>query len=358
MESSIRVQGVRTVKRTEERTGTDGGTTTVFGTIPEQEETSRRERLGQLFEMWVLTPFRIIWSDWRARVGTLILLGYIGMVAATLVVPYPRTNETERLLGPFQDPYFPLGADGLGQGLLRQVIHATPAMFKMIFAGAIFATVLAAVIGLVSGYKGGKVDRVLMTISDIVITVPGLILVIVLATWFEPRDPFVVGILLASHRWAGFARSLRAQTLTVREESYVEASRALDLSTRSIVTKDLLPNLAPLIAIYFMNACRGIIFSSIALYFLGVLPFSTLNWGVQLNLAYIDGGAMYSLSTAHWLIVPMVAIVGLSLGLILLAQGMDRLFNPRIRAKHDTSLETEDEEGMDSEPAARIIMEQ
>lgn len=346
------------VKHTDERTDTDGGTETVFGTIPRQEEISREERLQRLFEMWVLTPFRVIWSDWRARVGMLIILVYIAMAVSTLVVPYPRPNEADKLLLPFQNWYFPLGADGLGQGLLRQVIHATPAMFQMIFAGAIFATVLATVIGLVSGYKGGKIDRLLMTISDIVITVPGLILVIVLAAWFEPRSPLVVGVLLASHRWAGFARSLRAQTLTVREESYVEASRALDLTTGSIVAKDLLPNLAPLIAIYFMNAARGIIFSSVGLYFLGVLPFSNLNWGVQLNLAYDTGGALYSWSIAHWLIVPMIAIVGLSLGLILLAQGMDRLFNPRIRAKHDTSLESEAEEHTDSQPTTTGMIDQ
>lgn len=349
MGSSIPGQEVRTVKRTDRRTDTDGGTETVFGTIPEQEEPSETERLRRLYETWVVMPFRIIWSDWRARVGMLIILTYIVMALSTVFVPSPATNQADRLLLPFQDWRFPLGADGMGQGLLRQVIHATPAMFKMIFSGAVFATILATVIGLVSGYKGGKVDRVLMTISDIVVTIPGLMLVIILAAWFKPRSPYVVGILLASHRWAGFARSLRAQTLTIREESYVEASRALDLTTTSIVSKDLLPNLAPLISIYFMNACRGIIFSSVGLYFLGVLPFTTLNWGVQLNLAYETGGALYSWEIAHWLIVPMVAIVGLSLGLILFAQGMDRLFNPRIRAKHDTSLESEDTE--DNEPS-------
>lgn len=329
----------------------------MFGTVPEQASLSRKQQWRRTYEKWVRTPFFVIWADWRARVGMVLVSLYIlmGTVGVWLTeTPYP--NDYPRYQMPFQNLEYILGTDGLGQGLLRQTIHATPAMFKMILAGAVFATVVATVVGLVAGYKGGKVDRLLMTVSDIVITIPGLILVIVLAAWFEPRDPFVVGILLASHRWAGFSRSLRAQTLTLREESYVEASRAIDLSTLSVISKDLLPNLAPLIAIYFMNASRGIIFSSAGLYFLGILPFTTLNWGVTMNLAYSSGGSLYTWKTAHWLLVPMGAIIFLSLGLILLAQGMDRLFNPRIRAKHDTSLKTD--EDTDEDLTTTTMMDQ
>lgn len=323
-----------------------GGTTdTLFGTVPEYKDLSRGQQLYRTYEKWLKTPFTVIWSDWRARIGMVILLVYLGMgTVGVWITNVPVSMESPVLVQPFQNWHYILGTSGAGLGLLRQIIHATPSMFEMIFAGGIFATVLATMVGIVAGFKGGKVDRVLMTIADVVMTIPGLMLVIILAAWFQPREPWIVGILLASHRWAGFSRSLRSQTLTLREESYIEASRAIDLSTFSIVLKDLLPNLAPLIAIYFMNASRGIIYSSVGLYFLGVLPFtSTSNWGVALNLAY-KSNAIYSLETIHWLLVPMLAIVGLSLGLILFAQGMDRLFNPRIRAKHDTSLSAEGEE--------------
>lgn len=324
----------------------DGGTTdTLFGTVPEQEEVSRGQQVHRLYEKWLRTPFTVIWSDWRARIGMLILLAYIGMgTVGVWITDVPQPMDYPTLVSPFQNWHYVLGSSGAGLGLVQQMIHSTPSMFEMIFSGAIFATVVATAVGIVAGFKGGRVDRGLMTIADIVMTIPGLMLVIILAAWFQPRQPWIVGILLASHRWAGFSRSLRAQTLTLRQESYIEASRAIDLSTFSIVSKDLLPNLAPLIAIYFMNASRGIIFSSVGLYFLGVLPFtSTSNWGVALNLAY-KAGAINTWGRVHWLLVPMFTIVGLTLGLILFAQGMDRLFNPRIRAKHDTSLSAEDEE--------------
>jgi peptide/nickel transport system permease protein len=77
-----------------------------------------------------------------------------------------------------------------------------------------------------------------------------------------------------------------------------------------------------------------VISASVGLYFLGVLPFSTLNWGVTLNSAFESSGALYSTQAIHWLLVPLVTIVGLTLGLTLLAQAFDQVFNPRVRARH------------------------
>ena len=84
----------------------------------------------------------------------------------------------------------------------------------------------------------------------------------------------------------------------------------------------------------------------IMLFFIGVLPFSDPNWGVTMNLAY-QFGAHYRPQAMHWLIVPIVAIVGLSMGMILLSQSLDRVFNPRVRAKHARTVEETGEDGSD-----------
>lgn len=331
----------------------DGGS--VFETMSETQ-LSREERLRGVVEAWILVPVRIIWTDWRARLGALIILMYAlaGTVGVVLLSP-PTSSSGPQLVGAFQTLDYPLGTDGLGQGLLRLMVHSVPPMFKMIFAGAVFATTVAGVVGLVSGYKGGRVDRIMMTLTDIMMTVPGLVLIIVIATIFNPQSPFLIGIVLVVNAWAGFARALRSQVLTVREESYVEASRALGLNTREVVGFDLVPNLAPLIAIYFVNTARGVIFKSVGLYYLGVLPYSTLNWGVVLQQGYSQGYALYTWSTAHWLIVPMVTIVMLTLGLILFAQGADRLFNPRIRARHaDSATDPDVDEDIEGETVATL----
>lgn len=303
--------------------------------VESEIERTRSERYRQWFETWVLASFRIAWEDWRIRVGSVILIAYIlmGTVGVLLTDP-PVIGEGTRFIGPFQNWQFPLGTDNLGRGIMAQIIHATPWMLQMVFAGAVFSTILAVAVGTVSGYKRGTVDSVLMTITDIAMTIPGLPLVIVLSVLLQPRNPLVIGIVLAINAWAGLARSIRSQVLTLREESYIEASRTIGVPTSIIIREDLLPNLMPYVVVNFIQAGRNVIFASVALYFLGLLPSSGPNWGVMMNRAYTTAGALYTAETAYWLIFPMITVIVLVLGLILFAQGTDRLFNPRVRARH------------------------
>jgi peptide/nickel transport system permease protein len=171
-----------------------------------------------------------------------------------------------------------------------------------------------------------------MSFSDLVMAIPGLPLVIILAVTLNPENPVLLGVIINISYWAGLGRSLRSQVLTIRENNYVEASRTMGVSTPRIIAKDIVPNLMPYVTVNFVFAARYVMFASVGLYFLGVLPYSTQNWGVTLNFAY-SGGALFSWSAAHWLLAPMLAIMGLSLGLILLGQGLDRVFNPRVRTR-------------------------
>ena len=307
---------------------------------------SRGERYKVLLDEWVLAPIYIIWDDWRARVGTLILLTYVLMgTVGVLVVDETSVAEGPRLMGPFEDWAHPLGTDNLGRDIFTQIIHSTPPMLEMIIAGAVFTTVMATAVGTISGYKGGFTDRVLMTFTDVLMTIPGLPLVIVIAVILEPRSPWVVGIVLTINAWAGLARAIRSQVLTLRSESYVEASRLMGISTPNILAKDIVPGLAPYILINFVNTAREVIFASVGLYFLGILPMTHINWGVMMQFAYDTGGALYTWGTVHWLLAPMTAVVVLSFGLILFAQGTDRIFNPRVRARHTTATDAGEEGG-------------
>jgi len=310
-------------------------------------EVSRQDRIRQIWAEWVIAPYRIIKEDPRARIGTVIVLFYLLMgTVAPLLVSEPKPNQGPVMVQWFQNMQYPLGTTAAGQSILSLIVYSTPPMFKMIISGGVFATGIATVIGLVAGYSaGGLSDKVLMTISDIAMTIPGLPLIMVLATVIEPTDPYLVGILLTINAWGGIARQVRSQVLSIRRESYIEASRVLSLRKHTILTKDILPNVMPYIFIKFVESARRVIFSSVALYFLGVLPFKTLNWGVIINLGYRNG-ALYSWSTAYWLISPIIVIISLTYGLILLAQGTDQLFNPRVRARH---VEETKQESLDTE---------
>ena len=307
---------------------------------------SRRERYWNTLDGGMLAPLRVLWSDMRARVGLIIigiyvLMGVVAVVSSSnwwvfsgiTIVNHPHALEGPQLLPPFKSMAHPLGTTDMGHDLFEQVVYATPSMFKMMAGGAIFATAMALVWGVVAGYAGGALDRVMMTIADVLMSIPGLPLVIVLTTIFHPHDPFLVGVLLVVNAWAGFSRALRAQVLTIRRESYVEASQTMDIAGWRILVFDIIPGLMPLVMVNFVTRARAVIVTSVGLYFLGLLPFTTLNWGVMLNMAY-SSGTWYNMDNIYWIAVPILTIMIISLGLILFGQGCDRIFNPRIRARH------------------------
>jgi peptide/nickel transport system permease protein len=226
-------------------------------------------------------------------------------------------------------------------------------MLVMVLSGAVFTIVLGTAIGTVAGYKGGRTDSALMTVTDIMMTIPGLPLTIVLAAALSIQGhPVVVGILITVNAWAGLGRAIRSQVLTLREAEYVEASRLMGMSTPKIIGADIVPNLMPYITMNFVQQARAVIFGSVGLYFLGVLPFTGSNWGVMMNAAVNRAGAVSSPAAFHWLLMPMLTIIVFALGLTLLAQGADRVFNPRVRARHAKSV-AGDDETMDTDSGAR-----
>ena len=321
-------------------------------------QVTRKQRAREWFSEAIATPARIAWEDWRMKVGLSIITLFVvvGLVAwvsssnwwlldGVTLVEEPISNQGPTRLAPFENWAHPLGTDVQGRDLLAGIVHATPRMIQMIMAGAVFSSIVATAVGTVAGYKGGAVERTLMTLSDIAMTIPGLPLVIVLMVLIEPQNPWFIGIIITINVWAGLARTIHSQVLSLRENSYVEASRTMGMGTASIIQKDILPNLMPYVTVNFVYAARRVIYDSVALYFLGVLTYQGIeNWGVMMYIAYDIGGALFNPNNAYMLLVPMIPIVLLSLGLILFSQGTDRLFNPRVRTRQAGETVSEDDD--------------
>lgn len=324
--------------------GAGTGPESDFETVSEAELT-RSERYRELLDELVFAPAAIVWSDWRARIAVVIVafFGAMGTIGPYLVEE-PSTNQGDRLVGAFRTLEHPLGTTASGVDILSQIVYATTPMLQMILAGAVFSVVVATAVGTTSGYKGGVVDSALMTLTDVMLTIPGLPLIIVLATVIDlSGNPYLIGVLLSINAWAGLARALRSQVLTLRDAEYVEASRIMGISTPKILALDVIPNLMPYITMNFVQQARAVIFGSVALYFIGVLPATRTNWGLMMDNAVSQAGATSSMVAFHWLLMPMLAVIFLSMGLTLFAQSADRLFNPRVRARHAKTVGGDDD---------------
>lgn len=344
----LRMQLKRYVHRITGRSGSerraDGGSTPQRGFLGDETsiEVTRTDAVYRKLDRSLYAPLKIILTDWRGFTGITITLAFFVIgIFGPAYVPSP-TQTFEFWISPLDGNLaHPLGTTNTGTDILSVLVHGTTPVLIMITTGAIATVLVGVTIGTVAGFRGGTTDRVLMTLCDIVLSLPGLPLIVVIAAIVEPRNPAFVGLVLSVAAWGGLGRSVRSEVLKVRSQEYVEASRAMGVSTPPIIVKDILPNIWPYILINLTNRARGVIFASVGLYYLGFLPYSTQNWGVILNNAE-TAGALYTIDQVHFILGPILFIVVFSIGLTLLAQSLDQISNPRIRARHAKSADSDD----------------
>lgn len=265
-------------------------------------------------------------------VGLAILAGFLVMGAiGPYLYPKNLPVDPNRIYAPPSLAY-PLGTDFEGTSVLALIVTgARYVLLSAVVAGAV-TMAIGVTIGLLAGYRAGLLDSVLSRFTDFVLTVPGIPLLIVLATVWHFSSPFLVGLLLGATGWGGLARAIRSQILSLRERSFIEASRGLGLSPWHIGVREMLPNVSSYVAMHLLLAVVGAIYAETGLFFLGILPATVNNWGVMLNLAVFSAGAIGSPAALPYLLSPLVAIMLLTLGIVLVLDAVDEVFNPRLRA--------------------------
>jgi peptide/nickel transport system permease protein len=225
----------------------------------------------------------------------------------------------------------PLGTDFEGTDVLALIVTGTRYMLLSAAIAGLLTVLIGTTAGIAAGYYRGLRDSALMRLADLVLTLPGFPLLVVLSVIWDFGSPWAMGLVLGITGWGGIARAVRSQTLSLRERGFVEAARALGLPGRRIITREVLPNVAPYVAMNLLLSVTGAIYAEAGLYFLGVVPFHANNWGVMLNIAVFSGGALTSTRALAYVLSPLVCILALTLGIVLLLNAADELFNPRLR---------------------------
>jgi peptide/nickel transport system permease protein len=225
-----------------------------------------------------------------------------------------------------------LGTDYEGTDILALIVTGARYVLLSALIAGLVTVVVGTAVGLVGGYYGRLSDSVLMRITDFVLTVPAFPLLIVLSTVWDFGSPYAMGLVLGIFGWGGLARAVRSQTLSLKQRGFLEAARGLGLPARHIIAKEILPNVAPYIAMNMLIAITGAIYAEIGLFFLGVVPFAANNWGVMLNLAVFSAGALTSTQALSYVLSPLICILLLTLGIVLFLDAADEIFNPRLRS--------------------------
>ena len=261
-------------------------------------------------------------------VSIIVAFGYIGPFFVDI-----ERAEVGSVLPPGQSPSAEnwLGVDANGRDMLAWLIDATPDSLKVgVMAGAL-GVIIGASVGFVAGYYGGWIDTVLRTVTDIWLAIPGLLVLIVLASMVEVLTLEQMALVIALFAWMGAARVIRAQVLTLRERQYVEIARMSGENGMYIVFLELMPNLMPFLLAAFVGSLIGSILAAIGLEFLGLgaTHISTLG-----NILYWQNFYNAVIRGMWWWWgSPIVIFIVLFAGLFIASIGLDEWANPRLKER-------------------------
>jgi peptide/nickel transport system permease protein len=277
--------------------------------------------------------WRIIRADRLGTVGAVVIL-----VAAIVAIlgpwlmphnPYESLRMADGRMAVLQRPSleFPLGTTNLARDLLSQMIAATRTTMVIGLVSGLISIVIGANIGLIAGYYGGRVDSVLMRLTDVVYGMPFLPFIIVLISLFGRSIGFVI-LAIVVIVWRTSARVVRAQTLALKQRQFVTFARARGASDLRIVYRHIAPNILPLLLLYTSFNIAWAIVTEASASFLGFSDPNAVTWGSILQDLWASG---YTRRAWWWFLAPSCAIVLLVSAFVFVSRAYEVVANPRLK---------------------------
>ncbi len=277
-------------------------------------------------------------SEWRrlwmtftrnklAVVGMImVILIVLVAIAAPSIAPHDPLAQSARDKLTAPESAYPLGRDSYGRGILSRIIFGTRVSLTVGIASVLLGGILGTAMGVVAGYKGGKIETVIMRIVDTLLAFPdlitGLLVVAVLGGGFD-KIIIAIGIVISPR----FARMAHAPTLSLRETEFISAARAIGVTDGRMLMRHILPNILGEILVMGSLWTAAAIRIEANLSFVGLsVPPPTATWGQM-----IQEGTRY-LSTAPWFsIAPGLAILVTVLAFNLLGDGLRDVLDPKLQ---------------------------
>jgi peptide/nickel transport system permease protein len=277
------------------------------------------------------------WATYRRSsqgmigLGILIVFMLLALFAPLIVDPL-QISVIHAPGTPFTPPniHHWLGTDNFGRDVLAQLIYGARISLLVGLVATIGTMLLGSAIGIAGGYYGGRIDIVLNALTNWFLVIPWIVLAIVLASILGPSLVTII-FVIAITSWAGTARLVRAQALTVKERPYVERARALGAGDWHMVTRHILPNVFPVIFANTVLTVALSILSETTLALLGLGDPNSVSWGTMIEESFNAN----SLTAGYWwwLIPPGIAIVLVTLSFTMCGYALDEILNPRLRQR-------------------------
>ena len=278
----------------------------------------------------------------------LVVFGVLAVVPDLLVGPLQTavTATGPRLQPPNGE--YPLGTDELGRSMLNLVVHATRISMVIGLLATIITVAVGAVLGIVSGYIGGRFDSLTMRVADFFLVLPTFVLAIILTAIIRDvlgtgskevagirLSLLVIVVVIGITSWSSTARIIRAQTLSLRERAFVDRARVIGASAPHIMRRHILPNVMNLIIANAVLTFAGAILTETTLSFVGLGDPFQPSWGQLLDASQSVGAPTLG---AWWYFVPAgSAVVLVVFAFTLLGRALDEITNPRRPRAHVTA---------------------
>lgn len=266
----------------------------------------------------------------KGMAGLIILLV---LVLTSLFAPVLATHDPYRRAGkPHVAPGYEhvLGTTRMGKDVYSQLLYGGRTSLAVGFFAGIAATAIGLMVGISAGYFGGKTDEILTFFVNVVLVLPGLPLIIVIATLVEEASPLVIGAVLAATGWGWAARTIRTQTMALRTREFVLAAELMGEKKWRIILVEIFPNMLSFVVGGFVLGTIAAILAEAALEFIGLGDPGAVTWGTMLfwaqkNIALEVG--------AWWEVWPeCIAIMVTGAALVLINFAVDEITNPQLKA--------------------------
>lgn len=285
----------------------------------------------------------IFTSTGQGKVGFGLTVFVVALALAAPLFPYPGpkwSNVALQFIPPTlkPSPWYILGTDYLGIPLLLDIIWGLRYFLEIGAIAGILQVTIGTFLGLLAGYLGGFTDRALNFAFNLLLTIPTFALWLILAVIFRSGNPVILGFILGILSWAGLARSIRAAALSAKNRDYVEASRLLGLNSLSIIANDIMPAITPYIVMNFMLSIVGGFYGAMGLAFLGLIPYSNINWGAIMGNAFYQEAAIFSPTGTIPVVILIVIQTIILMGFVYFANASVYVFDPKRRREVEIKL--------------------